>query len=174
MRRQTLAAVLAGAMCTALVFAAIAVAQTVEGTQGSDTLNGTEAADKIVAKKGADTVNALGGDDKVWTGRGADTANGGLGNDTLGGKADRDDLNGDEGNDFLAGGRGVDDLDGGVGDDTIKGRGDGKAADNIICGDGIDTVRADRNDVVPERRQLRDRGAHRRQCEGAEVRLTFR
>jgi hypothetical protein len=43
----------------------------------------------------------------------------------------------------------VDDLDGGVGDDTIKGRGDGKAADNIVCGDGIDTVRADRNDVVP-------------------------
>ena len=36
-----------------------------------------------------------------------------------------------------------------IGNDTIKGRGDGNAADNIVCGDGVDTVKADKNDVVP-------------------------
>jgi hypothetical protein len=48
----------------------------------------------------------------------------------------------------LDGGRGEDEIAGGDGDDWIKSRGDGGDADNITCGEGEDTVRADSNDVV--------------------------
>ncbi len=141
--------VLAVVSCSALVFAAFAVAKTIRGNHDDNTINGTEGPDKIIAKGGDDTVNGNGGDDKVFAGRGADTVNGGPGNDVLKGQAGNDELNGEDGDDRLIGGKSVDTLDGGPGDDFIKGRGDGNKPDQITCGDGFDdTVKADRNDVV--------------------------
>lgn len=167
MSKQRLGTVLGVALGATLVFAAVALAATIRGTQSDDNLNGTEGPDKIIAKKGNDTVNALGeadrvsggpgtdtvnagdGDDSVWGGADDDTLNGELGNDTARGKAGEDTLDGGDGNDFLNGGKDVDTVDAGAGDDTVFSRGDGNKADNIICGDGTDTVKADRNDIVP-------------------------
>lgn len=55
---------------------------------------------------------------------------------------------GTQGNDYVNGGQSADTLTGGAGDDILRGRGDGNTADQISCGDGADTVIADRNDVV--------------------------
>jgi Ca2+-binding RTX toxin-like protein len=85
----------------------------------------------LIGKKGDDTLSALAGnDDKAKGGGGSDSLDGG----TEDGKLD--------------GGRGENEIPGGDGDDWIKSRGDGGDADNITCGEGEDTVRADRNDVV--------------------------
>jgi Ca2+-binding RTX toxin-like protein len=177
MRGHKLGTVLALALGAALVFATVAVAATIRGTQGDDNnLMGTAGQDKIIAKKGNDTANGLGeadrlsggrgtdtlnggdGDDSAWGGADDDTLNGELGNDSLRGKDGNDTLNGADGNDFLNGGKGVDTVDGGIGDDTVFSRGDGKAADNITCGDGTnDTVKADANDVVDADCEIVDR-----------------
>jgi Ca2+-binding RTX toxin-like protein len=168
MRRQKLVTFLGLALAATLVFAAVAMAATIRGTQGNDTnLMGTEGPDKIIAKKGNDSVDALGGadrvsggrgtdtvdagdgDDSVWGGADNDTVNGELGNDSLRGKGGMDNVNGADGNDFLNGGKDVDTIDAGIGDDTVFSRGDGNKADNITCGAGTDTVKADRNDILP-------------------------
>jgi Ca2+-binding RTX toxin-like protein len=156
--KRGFSAVVAAAACSALVFATVALAETIKGTQGDDpALNGTPNADKILGKKGNDTISGLAGDDRIWAGPGNDTVYGGsaaaatgTGNDSLSGKAGTDTLNGQDGNDFLAGGGQVDTLNGGDGDDWLKGRGDGNAADQITCGLGNDTVKADKNDVITD------------------------
>ena len=133
MRRQTLVVLSAAAMSAMLVFAAVAVASTIKGTQGDDlSLDGTTADDKIVAKKGNDVVKALAGNDVVNAGRGNDT------------------VHGDDGNDTLKGKKGTDTLFGDLGDDVINSKGDGKKGgiDAVFCGDGNDVVSADKNDVV--------------------------
>ena|SRR5215207_1362888 len=152
MKKHRLMVALAAAACSALVFAAVALATTIKGTHGDDTddtaLDGTAEADKIIAKKGDDDGDAGDGDDYVNAGGGGDEFDGGDGNDRLSGKAGDDELNGDEDNDFLTGGTGDDELDGGPGIDTIKSRGDGKAGDDIDCGgDTGDTVKAGPNDT---------------------------
>jgi RTX calcium-binding nonapeptide repeat (4 copies) len=105
-------------------------ANLIRGTADGEPLDGTPEADLIFARGGDDTVKALAGDDRAHGGKGDDT------------------VAGDDGNDRLKGGGGKDKLDGGVGDDVIDGRGDGRTADEIACGEGDDTVRASRNDVV--------------------------
>src|SRR3954463_14946657 len=84
--------------------ATIAVAATVNGTPGPDTLQGTAGADTIRAGASDDRVHALAGNDDVYGGpgndvlwlgpgadqvhdsyRGSDTVYGGRGNDTAGG-----------------------------------------------------------------------------------------
>jgi hypothetical protein len=121
--------IVAASAMLALAAPALA-AESIRGTADVDTITGTAEADAIFARAGDDIVNAGAGDDRVHGGRGVDT------------------LNGDDGDDRLKGGGGEDILSGGVGDDLIDGRGDGRAADAISCGDGADTVRASRNDVV--------------------------
>jgi RTX calcium-binding nonapeptide repeat (4 copies) len=104
----------------------------IRGTTAGETITGTAEADVIFARAGDDTVNAGAGDDRVYGGKGVDK------------------LAGEGGNDRLKGNGGKDTLDGGAGDDLIDGRGDGGTADTITCGDGVDTVRASRNDVVAD------------------------
>jgi Ca2+-binding RTX toxin-like protein len=140
MKRQTLVAFAGVAISAALVFAAVAVADNITGTQGDDVpLMGTPGDDHIVAKKGNDQVFALAGNDNVAGNKGNDI------------------LNGDEGNDTLSGKKGADQINGGTGSDLIHARGDGKKSgpDTITCGedDGeyptdMDTVKADKNDIV--------------------------
>ena len=112
-----------------LAVASLAVAAGVRGTDGNDSLTGTNRADVIVALAGDDTVNALGGRDLVYGGPGNDTIDAGDGIDVvLGG----------EGNDTISGGKGPDLLRGRTGDDTVDG-GDGR--DVLFGGWGADTLR---------------------------------
>lgn len=92
-------------------------AATIVGTEGDDTLNGTD---------GNDVIVALGGDDDV-KGRG--------GNDVICGKGGNDDLRGNGGNDKVKGGGGNDDVKGGGGNDDLGG---GAGKDNIVGGGGND------------------------------------
>ena len=127
------------AAVAALVFSAVAVASTINGTDGNDTLTGTPGPDKINARKGDDTVNALAGKDRVKGGQGNDTLNAGEDNDKL--------LNGDAGNDTIDAGAGDDKVKAGKGDDTVDG-GDGsdklagdKGDDTVNGGDGNDRIK---------------------------------
>lgn len=94
------------------------------------------------------------GDDRVKIAgfKGSDMS-GGPGNDRIHGGGGDDHLNGGEGNDRIYGrgsnsvDRFIDELDGGPGDDVIDARG-GRLRDLVLCGDGLDTVKADRRDRV--------------------------
>jgi hypothetical protein len=103
-----------------------AVIQT--GTDGNDTILGTNVDDRINAKPGNDTVNARAGDDVLSGGSGNDHVKGGPGDDTING------------------GTGVDSLAGGSGDDRINAR-DGRT-DRVDCGGGDDSAALDSKDKV--------------------------
>ncbi|WP_170566128.1 calcium-binding protein [Ruegeria atlantica] len=53
------------------------------GTEGNDTLNGNEEANRFFGLGGDDTLNGRGGDDRLYGGAGNDVLEGGAGNDTL-------------------------------------------------------------------------------------------
>ena len=91
-----------------------AVAEVIEGTNGSDVLYGTAARDLVHGYKGADVVYAQHGNDTVWAGPGADEVPGRAGDDA------RQDV-----------------LYGGPGADRISAR----TVDVVFAGDGDDTVR---------------------------------
>src|SRR3990167_4031555 len=102
----------------------------IEGTNGSEILNGTGGPDLIMAKGSSDIVNGNGGNDCIVGGTGGDDLKGGAGNDvilggtdgdSLSGNAGQDDLYGEDGNDALNGNAGNDDLWGGIGSDSLKG-----------------------------------------------------
>ena len=141
-------------------------------TYGTDVIDvrGTEGPDQLGDRIGPTRIEALGGDDIV---QGGERADGGPGNDRmlgtglqLGGPGDdRLDVGahgikggriaGQDGNDFITGSDGPDSLTGGAGRDRISGRGgndtirvrDGER-DSVRCGDGHDTVLADRIDTI--------------------------
>lgn len=102
---------------------AIAIFNTVPGTDESDYLTGTEEADWIDGRDGYDTIF------------------GGEGSDRIFGGADNDRLYGDDGNDLVKGGAGYDLISGGSGDDTLKGEGEsdmlyGNGGSDIFVLDG--------------------------------------
>ena len=139
------------------------------GTDVTD-VRGTEGPDRIGDRIGPTRIEALGGDDIV---QGGERADGGPGNDRmfgtglqLGGPGDdrmdvgahgteRGRIAGQDGDDFITGSDGPDSLSGGAGRDRISGRGgndtirvrDGER-DVVRCGDGHDTVLADRIDTI--------------------------
>jgi Ca2+-binding RTX toxin-like protein len=121
---------LLGVVAVFAIAATTALAADIRGGKGPDVLNGTPGPDRIAGFAGNDTLNGLAGDDVLRGGKGNDTLNGG------------------DGNDRLKGGKGADQLNGNAGNDLIDGRGDGRTADMITCGDGVDTVKADRSDQV--------------------------
>ena len=116
------------------------------GTEGDDNERGSSGDDTISGRAGDDEIEGDQGDDDLCGDEGDDTIQGGAGNDTLNGGPGDDDLEGQSGNDLLIGGKGHDVLRGGRGRDRIRAR-DG-VRDRINCGAGVDTVRADRADVV--------------------------
>lgn len=113
----------------------------IAGTNGADTINGTQGNDTILALGGADTVNGRGGDDVIEGGNGNDTLNGGDGNDRIEGDNGADVINGGAGRDFLTGDAGNDIIDGGAGDDGVLSGGDG--SDIVSGGGGDDTLDGD-------------------------------
>lgn len=104
------------------------------GTEGDDTLIGSNADDYIFASEGDDVIRARAGDDYV---------DGGDGNDRIFGGSGNDDLTGFHGNDILDGGKGDDFLHGGVDADILAG---GKGADSLDGGSGEDVYLFNRGD----------------------------
>ena len=108
------------------------------GTEGNDTLTGTNKKDVFFAAGGNDTILGLGGDDIVCTGAGNDTVKGAAGNDEIRTGGGDDLLKGGDGNDLLRAGGGADTLRGGGGADELRG---GGGPDSCNGGPGRDTER---------------------------------
>ena len=119
-------------------------------TPGADTINGWDGIDNIDGGAGNDTITTYAGNDLVEGGAGDDNLNAGEGNDRLGGGEGNDTLRGEAGDDWLAGGEGNDTLidieitqgnnntlDGGAGNDWISGDG------LFVGGAGDDTLISD-------------------------------
>jgi RTX calcium-binding nonapeptide repeat (4 copies) len=134
-----------------LVMATVAMAATIVGDDGPNTLTGTPRGDLVRAKGGDDTVSSLGGrdfvvagdgNDAVDAGAGRDFARGGEGDDTIrgggGGPGQRGDaLHGNPGNDTVTGGAGFDLVTGNAGADNLNG---GPGCDRIFAGPDDDRL----------------------------------
>jgi Ca2+-binding RTX toxin-like protein len=145
-RSVRIGTVLTIAVAAVTVFAAVALAQVINGTPGNDNLRGTPQADQIDAQTGNDRVAARAGDDTVQAGpgfdlvlagRGNDNVSGGDGNDRLAGGRGNDTVGGDAGDDRVFGGSGDDSLAGDAGDDTIFAN---LGVDTELGGDGNDQL----------------------------------
>ncbi|MCC6197279.1 MAG: hypothetical protein IT518_22720, partial [Burkholderiales bacterium] len=121
---------------------------TLEGTAGSDNLDGLAGRDFVYGFDGDDTLSGGADDDRVYGGNGADVLAGDSGNDLLWGNDGNDSMDGGDGHDAihghagddtLAGGEGLDTLYGDDGNDTIDG---GAERDTLYGGDGNDVIRA--------------------------------
>ncbi|MBI5106832.1 MAG: hypothetical protein HZB46_17920 [Solirubrobacterales bacterium] len=142
------------------------IADTVDGGDGADKLNGRVAGDSVVPATdhitggaGNDELSAGSGDGTTCDGGSGDdyircfyvtngvTVTGGPGRDDIGGGDGPDTLGGDGGNDKISGGGGGDAIHGGDGDDELTGDyGEDKAGADDVHGDaGTDTFVEDRN-----------------------------
>ena len=157
-----------GAMTLALLLASgVALAVNKVGTDGPDTLRGTDRADNLLGRGGNDVLyglagrdNLLGGSGKDWVfgggerrvGGGDKNLAGGSGNDVVLGGLGSDNVLGEEGNDFVADGPdrefSIDRLSAGDGNDAVGVFSDPAYKDLVTCGDGFDSVFADRKDVL--------------------------
>jgi Ca2+-binding RTX toxin-like protein len=163
-------ALVLGAMALALLLASgVALAVNKIGTDGPDTLRGTNGDDNLIGKGGNDVLHSLNGRDTLLGGSGKDcllcrarhefrffagdkNLLGGTGNDLIWTGKGSDDVVGAEGNDLL-----IDDgfrefskdhFSGGPGNDVIDVMHYRSARDRVVCGGGFDRVAADSNDVV--------------------------
>jgi Ca2+-binding RTX toxin-like protein len=167
------------AMTLALMLASgVAWAVNKVGTDGPDTLRGTNSDDNLLGEGGQDDLFGLGGSDNLDGGQGKDWVLGGNERRPFGGDKN---LVGGPGNDGVLGGRGSDDVSGEGGDDWVAdgpdrefsidrlSAGDGNDVvgvfndpafrDLVTCGDGFDSVFADRKDVLaPDCERVADRG----------------
>jgi Ca2+-binding RTX toxin-like protein len=157
------------AMALALLLASgVAWAVNKIGTNGPDTLRGTNGDDNLIGKGGNDVLFSLNGRDNLLGGPGKDclfcvtrplrffagdkNLLGGPGNDFIWSGKGSDNVVGGEGNDFLSD-DGVrefsqDNLSGGPGNDVIDVMHYRSARDRVVCGSGFDRVAANRQDVV--------------------------
>lgn len=162
-------------MLVATVMAVLAVAGgtafavALSGTNGDDTLRGTNGRDAISGNDGDDVLLGLRGKDAMAGGAGRDAVLGG--NEVGPLRGDRS-LSGGDGGDFIGGGKGSDTLSGGdgkdyltagpfndtardtvaagAGDDAVFARSKPAGMDIISCGDGFDRVLVDRKDVTDD------------------------
>jgi serralysin len=112
-----------------MLLGGVALADTIEGTNGPDDLVGTDKDDIIGGKGSADYISGLAATDLLY---------GGSGNDTVLGR---------EGNDRVYGNPGSDRLYGNLDTDTINSAADG-VRDVVNCGEGGDTAFVDEEDTV--------------------------
>jgi Ca2+-binding RTX toxin-like protein len=169
MMRRTILMVATMAL-TLLVASGVALAVNKIGTEGPDTLRGTNKADNLIGLGGNDRIFGLAGKDNMLGGPGKDlvvggTLNrsfggdknvvGGRGNDAVFGGLDSDNVVGEEGNDLLIDGDNAevsvpqrDHLSGGDGNDVISPINKPADVDVVVCGSGFDRVLVDRKDVV--------------------------
>lgn len=128
----------------------------VRGGSGDDSIEGnvTYYGDWLQGNKGNDYIKGLIGLDDLLGGPGNDHLRGGMDSDRLWGDSGRDEIRGQRGPDFLSGGAGVDVIRGGPGKDRIDSK-DG-VRDHVYGGEGTDTLRKDRFDVVHEVERIVD------------------
>lgn len=100
------------------------LSQTIQGSNGADSIAGAQQDDLIVGRAGDDTLRGAQGDDTLVGGPGDDILVGG-GSEARG----DDDLDGGDGADSLFGANGEDTLYGGAGDDLLNG---GDARDTAV------------------------------------------
>lgn len=138
------------------------------GSDGAESIDGTENANRINGGKGADIVNGYGGDDRLNGGEGADQVFGGDGKDVVNGGDGSDRLYGGAGNDTLKGGFGIDYLNGDDGADLLVG---GLGKDTLHGGLGADVFGFDDNDTAAIRSgaDIIDDFSH---AQGDKIRLT--
>lgn len=110
---------------------------TIVGTNNSETINGTDKRDVIVARAGKDKINPKKGNDLVCAGDGVDTVSGSGGNDRILGQEGADTLKAGDGNDKLLGGPKDDKLYGHAHGDILKG---GEGSDRLEGGANADTL----------------------------------
>jgi Ca2+-binding RTX toxin-like protein len=165
MRRAIL---LVAMMAVSLVVASgVALAVNKIGTNGPDTLRGTNGDDNLLGKGGNDVLYSLNGRDNLLGGPGKDcllctvqyrsfagdkNLLGGPGNDFIWTGKGSDDGVGAEGNDLLIDDTfrefSKDNFSGGPGNDAIDVMHYRSARDRVVCGGGFDRVAADSKDVV--------------------------
>jgi Ca2+-binding RTX toxin-like protein len=110
-----------GDTLTEITGCVLATSNVIIGTDLENTLNGTNAADLILALGGNDTVNGNDGDDCLF---------------------------GNDGNDTITGGNGVDKILGGDGDDVVRLNAAEGQFDRVDGGDGTDEVRGNGGNVL--------------------------
>ena len=112
---------------------------TLTGQSGGDGIFGGDGADYLFGGVGIDLLSGRNGNDTIYGGTASDIIKGGndadviygeVGNDDLSGQAGDDLLWGDAGNDSLFGGEDFDTLNGGAGADTLT----GDASDDFLSG----------------------------------------
>ena len=118
MRKITMVAVMVAALL--VMTAGIALADSFRGTDGPNTIVGTN---------DRDTIDGLAGDDNLF------------------GRGGNDRIFGNRGDDDIGGGGGRDRIDAGRGDDFINVQGDDRR-DVVRCGSGRDVVRANPQDAI--------------------------
>ena len=140
---------------------------TLRGGAGDDTIVGLAARDRLAGDDGDDTIDGGSGNDDLLGGSprslgdslppkespaGNDTLRGGPGDDFLDGYEGEDSLSGGSGSDIILDGEGhggqLDTLSGGPGNDFLLPRNTPAGQDVVHCGEGRDTVYADRADIV--------------------------
>ena len=107
------------------------------GTDGANTITGTQGTDLLFGLGGADVLGGVGADDLLCSGEGVDVVEGANGDDTLFGGPGSDVLRGGKGDDRLSGGANEDSLYGEEGADTMSG---GSGGDRFSGGSGTDTA----------------------------------
>ena len=117
---------------------------TVNGGEGRDYIEGSNANDNLNGDTEYDVIYGLGGDDNIHGGAGNDYLDGGEGNDTIYGDEGNDNLVGGKGNDSLSGGTGDDLLIGASGSDSMSGN---AGSDRIISSGSGDNILKDGADV---------------------------
>jgi Ca2+-binding RTX toxin-like protein len=147
--------------------ASVALAVVKYGTEGNDSIRGTDDSDVLYGKGGADFIEGLADDDVLHGGEGRDLLGDQTGDDKLygGGGSDEifsfpgnDIIHGGDGGDLIFEGRGNNILYGGGGDDFIQatainpdrpGSEDRtpRERDLIFCGSGRDVVAVDPGNV---------------------------
>jgi Ca2+-binding RTX toxin-like protein len=166
MRRLVL---LLTAMALALLLASgVALAVNRIGTDGPDTLRGTNGNDNLLGRGDNDILIALNGRDNLLGGPGNDWLDtrrmgfrrgdknmvGGSGNDAVIGGRSSDNVLGEEGNDLVADGPerefATDRLTAGDGNDVVAVVNRPAFKDLVTCGGGFDRVLADRKDVLAD------------------------
>jgi Ca2+-binding RTX toxin-like protein len=146
-----------------LIAAAGAIAATLTGGAGNDSIYGSIGPDLIdcglgndqcAGDRGNNTILGGDGNDLLEGGKGLDAIVGGEGDDTLSGRYSNDYLDGGNGNDWILGGQQDDVLIGGAGDDRLEGEAGndhifGDAGNDILVGDdGNDTLCGDDEEVL--------------------------
>ena len=167
MRRRVV--LMLAAMVLALLLASgAALAVNRIGTDGPDTLRGTNGNDNLIGRGANDILFALNGRDNLLGGPGNDWLDthpmgfrrgdknmvGGSGNDAVIGGRGSDNVLGEEGNDLVADGPNrefaTDRLTAGDGNDVVGVVNRPAFKDLVTCGEGFDRVLADRKDVLAD------------------------